>query len=199
MPGTDVQQYGDTTFYTIPTPDIPLFDPARVLGVPESLIDIVEPFAKAVVDAGYDRTIPYGEPTPLRVVPRVDPVKFTSDIVTAVGTGMENALNVLSPRNKTAEDTDPAIEVASEPVTQKAGSKKADDTDNMDDAVIDADDADIAGDTDAGKANDRDGQAIDAVGSDGQDQAADASVDDTTDGTSTDNATSQDSATAAGQ
>lgn len=101
VPGTTSEQFGDTTYYQIPTPDLPLFDPARLLGVPESLIDIVEPAAKVVVDAGYDRTIPFGKPTPLRLMPKVDPVKLTSDLATAVGAGVDNALRVLSPHKNT--------------------------------------------------------------------------------------------------
>ena len=51
-------------------PDLPLFGPLRTLGVPESLIDVVEPFFKVIVDLGYDRSIPAWEPTPARLFPR---------------------------------------------------------------------------------------------------------------------------------
>ncbi len=37
-------QYGDTTYYFFPTENLPLFGPLRTLGVPEPLIDVVEPF-----------------------------------------------------------------------------------------------------------------------------------------------------------
>jgi hypothetical protein len=106
VPGTDIQHKGDTTFYTIPTADLPLFDPLRVVGVPESIIDVFEPATKVIVDSAYDRTIPYGDPTPLKVVPKVDPVKFTSDLVGAVGTGVNNALQVFTPQKKRKAETD---------------------------------------------------------------------------------------------
>jgi len=96
-PGTVKQQYGDTTYYQIPTADLPLFDVARLVGVPEALIDVVEPVTKVIVDAGYDRSIPFGEPTPLRLVPALDPVKLTADLVAAVGTGVGNALRLIAP------------------------------------------------------------------------------------------------------
>lgn len=103
VPGTIEQQYGDTTYYLIPTPDLPLFDPARAIGVPESLIDVVEPVVKVAVDAGYDRTIPFGEPTSLRVVPQVDRAEFTADLVAAVGTGVANALKLVAPPAATTD------------------------------------------------------------------------------------------------
>jgi hypothetical protein len=105
VPGTDIQHKGDTTFYTIPTADLPLFDPLRVIGVPESLIDIVEPATKVIVDSAYDRTIPYGDPTPLKLVPKVDPVKFTSDLVQAVGTGIDNAVHAFGGKKDATKDT----------------------------------------------------------------------------------------------
>jgi PE-PPE domain len=54
MPGTIKQRYGDTTYYRIPTADLPLLDPLRLAVVPEPMIDIAEPFVKVLVEAGYD-------------------------------------------------------------------------------------------------------------------------------------------------
>ena len=36
--------HGDTSYYFFETEDLPLFGPLRTLGVPESVIDVVEPF-----------------------------------------------------------------------------------------------------------------------------------------------------------
>jgi hypothetical protein len=49
---------GDSTYYFFETQDLPLFGPLRTLGVPESLIDVVEPFFRVIVELGYDRSIP---------------------------------------------------------------------------------------------------------------------------------------------
>ena len=84
--------HGNTDYYLFPTDDLPLFDPLRTLGVPEPLIDVVEPVFKVVVDLGYDRTIPPWEPTPARLIPPINPVKVTTDLVNAVGEGVNNAL-----------------------------------------------------------------------------------------------------------
>ena len=82
---------GDTDYYFFETDDLPLFGPLRQLGVPEPLIDVVEPVVKVVVDLGYDRRIPPGEPTPARLIPPLNPAKVVTDLVDAVGEGINNA------------------------------------------------------------------------------------------------------------
>jgi hypothetical protein len=68
-----------------------MFGPLRTLGVPESLIDVVEPFFRVLVDLGYDRTIAPGKPTPARLIPPLDPAKVITDLVAAIGEGINNA------------------------------------------------------------------------------------------------------------
>ena len=84
--------HGDTDYYFFETQDLPLFGPLRTLGVPEPLIDVVEPFFKVIVDLGYDRSIPPWEPTPARLIPPLNPVTVAADLVNAVGEGVNNAL-----------------------------------------------------------------------------------------------------------
>lgn len=85
-------QYGDTTYYFFRTDDLPLFGPLRQLGVPEPVIDVVEPVVRVLVELGYDRSIPLGDPTPARLIPPINPVKVATDLVNAVGEGINNAL-----------------------------------------------------------------------------------------------------------
>ena len=68
-----------------------MFGPLRTVGVPESLIDVVEPFFRVIVELGYDRSIPPWEPTPARLIPPLDPATVTTDLVNAVGEGITNA------------------------------------------------------------------------------------------------------------
>ena len=68
-----------------------MFGPLRTLGVPEPLIDVVEPFFRVLVELGYDRSIAPWEPTPARLIPRFDPVKLVADLVAAIGEGINNA------------------------------------------------------------------------------------------------------------
>ena len=84
-------QTGDTDYYFFETDDLPLFGPLRQLGVPESVIDIFEPVTKEIVELGYDRSIPPGEPTPARLIPPINPMKVAGDLVNAVGEGVDNA------------------------------------------------------------------------------------------------------------
>ena len=88
-------QYGDTSYYFFETEDLPLFGPLRTLGVPEPLIDVVEPLFREIVELGYDRSIPPWEPTPARLIPRHDPVTAAGDLVNAVGEGIDNALALI--------------------------------------------------------------------------------------------------------
>jgi hypothetical protein len=53
---------------------------------------VVEPFFRVLVELGYDRSIPPGEPTPARLIPPINPVKVAADLVDAVGEGVNNAL-----------------------------------------------------------------------------------------------------------
>ena len=85
-------QHGDTTYYFFPTADLPLFGPLRTLGVPEAVIDVVEPVFRVIVELGYDRSIPLWEPTPARLIPTLDPGTVATDLVDAIGEGINNAL-----------------------------------------------------------------------------------------------------------
>ena len=60
--------------------------------MPESLIDVVEPFFRVIVELGYDRSIPPWEPTPARLIPPLNPAKVAADLVNAIGEGINNAL-----------------------------------------------------------------------------------------------------------
>ena len=90
-----VQQLdGDTTFYFIPTTDLPLLDPLRSLGVPEPVLQIFQPVLQVIVEAGYDRSIPFGDPTPAELIPTIDPVTFTLEFANGVVQGANNAFEL---------------------------------------------------------------------------------------------------------
>ena len=61
-PNTVVQQYGDTTYYLIPS-KLPLLEPLRWSGQ-GAVADALEPVLAPIVESGYDRTTPYGQQTP---------------------------------------------------------------------------------------------------------------------------------------
>jgi hypothetical protein len=88
------QVSGDATFYFVPTTDLPLLDPLVTLGVPESVLNIVQPALQVIVEAGYDRSIPFGDPTPAELIPSIDPLTFTLEFANAVVQGANNAFEL---------------------------------------------------------------------------------------------------------
>jgi hypothetical protein len=110
--------HGRTTYYFFETQDLPLFGPLRTLGVPESWIDVVEPFFRVIVELGYDRTIPPWEPTPARLIPLHDPVTVARDLANATGEGINNALALIGlspPASIPAPPTTAMAELVDEP------------------------------------------------------------------------------------
>jgi PE-PPE domain len=85
---------GDTTFYFIPTTELPLLDPLRSLGVPEPVLNIFQPALQVIVEAGYDRSIPFGDPTPAELIPTIDPATFTIEFANGVVQGANNAFEL---------------------------------------------------------------------------------------------------------
>jgi hypothetical protein len=88
------QVTGDTTFYFVPTTDLPLLDPLATLGVPESVLNIIQPTLQVIVEAGYDRSIPFGDPAPAELIPAVDPATFTLELANSVVQGADNAFEL---------------------------------------------------------------------------------------------------------
>ncbi len=111
--------HGDTDYYFFETQDLPLFGPLRTLGVPESLIDVFEPFFRVIVELGYDRSIPPWEPTPARLIPMHDPVTVAADLLDAIGEGINNAFALFGspPRSIPAAPTEPGQAASKQQVT----------------------------------------------------------------------------------
>jgi PE-PPE domain len=91
-----VQQIdGDTTFYFIPTTDLPLLDPLRSLGVPEPVLNIFQPALQVLVEYGYDRNVPMDTAVPAELIPTLDPATFTLEFANGVVQGANNAFELL--------------------------------------------------------------------------------------------------------
>jgi PE-PPE domain len=89
-----MQQTGDTTFYLVPTSELPLLDPLLDLGVPESWLNIIQPALQVIVEAGYDRSVPFGDATPFELIPSIDPVTFLLEFANGVVQGADNAFEL---------------------------------------------------------------------------------------------------------
>jgi hypothetical protein len=91
-----VQQIdGDTTFYFIPTTDLPLLDPLRSLGVPEPVLNIFQPALQVLVEYGYDRDVPMDTAVPAELIPTLDPATFTLEFANGVVQGANNAFELV--------------------------------------------------------------------------------------------------------
>ena len=64
------------------------------LGVPEPVLNIVQPALQVIVEAGYDRSIPFGDPTPAELIPSIDPATFTLEFANGVVQGANNAFEL---------------------------------------------------------------------------------------------------------
>ena len=93
----------DTTYVLIPTPNLPLLQPLRDFAAATQteflftpLISLIQPVLRVLIETGYDRSLPYGQPAPLRLIPLVNPFTLAVDLVNAVGQGVSDALRDIS-------------------------------------------------------------------------------------------------------
>ena len=93
-----IRDSSDTTYVLIPTPNLPLLQPLREFGafthtefLTTPLIDLIQPALRVLIETGYDRSLPYGQPAPFRLIPMVNPITLTVDLVNAIGQGIHAA------------------------------------------------------------------------------------------------------------
>ncbi len=92
-----------TTYYMIPTQNLPILEPLRavpVVGNP--LADLLQPDMKVLVNLGYGdpaygySTSPANVPTPFGLFPQIDPQTVLADLMTGTGQGIGNAVSDIS-------------------------------------------------------------------------------------------------------
>ncbi|CAN5134466.1 hypothetical protein BH09ACT8_BH09ACT8_07640 [soil metagenome] len=88
-PNTIVQKSpdSDTTYYLIPAQHLPLVTLMGEMGADQQTLDAIEPALRILVEMGYDRTIPYGEPTPARAMPPVDQAALARELFATLNQG----------------------------------------------------------------------------------------------------------------
>jgi hypothetical protein len=89
---------GDTTYVTIPatTPPIvqPFLDLASATGTTplvKPIVDLVSPTLRVLIELGYDRSINPGVYTQVRLIPIINPVTLTVDLINAAIQGIQAA------------------------------------------------------------------------------------------------------------
>ncbi len=92
--------YGDTTYITIPTKTLPLVRPFQEFGgfthtsfIIQPLVDLVSPVLRVLIDTGYDRSLSPGVPAPFRLIPLINPITLTADLINAAGEGVKAAIS----------------------------------------------------------------------------------------------------------
>ena len=89
--------YGDTAYYLIPTYPLPLLMPLQIIpGVGPVLADTLDPALRVLVEAGYNRTINPGVPTPANFLYFPNPVALTTNLLIAIPTGLDNGIGDLA-------------------------------------------------------------------------------------------------------
>ncbi|WP_052960369.1 PE-PPE domain-containing protein [Mycobacterium sp. EPa45] len=99
------QTYGDTVYITIPAKQLPLVVPLREFGdatglsaITTPLADLVEPTLRVLVELGYDRSIPYGQPSGFGLFPKINLSELAFDLSSAAASGVHAALTDLGIR-----------------------------------------------------------------------------------------------------
>lgn len=86
-------QFQDTTYYLAPTATLPLLMPlAQLPLIGPTLAAALDPPLRVLVEAGYDRTINPGRPTPAKFLYFPNPIKTAVDFVVAIPTGWDDAI-----------------------------------------------------------------------------------------------------------
>ena len=102
---------GSTTYYLIPTANLPILQPLVDLHVPAPIIDLIEPTVRLIVELGYDRTAPANVPAPAQLInPHNNPITLAAELRTAAQQGINAARQDLgnsTPPVKTAADQAP--------------------------------------------------------------------------------------------
>ncbi len=75
-----------TTYYLVHTDRLPLLMPFEGI-VPDAILDALDPPLRVLVELAYDRT-DYGAATAAALIPQIDPVTVTKDLVNAIITGI---------------------------------------------------------------------------------------------------------------
>jgi hypothetical protein len=89
--------YQDTTYYLAPTRLLPLLVPVAalpVIGMP--IAQLLDAPLRVLVEAGYDRTINPGQPTPAKYLYAPNPITTAINFAVAIPTGWDDAISYVS-------------------------------------------------------------------------------------------------------
>ena len=88
-------QFGDTSYYLYPTQLLPVLMPLAQLGVPSPILAVLDAPLRVLVEAGYDRTISPGQPTPANFLYFPNPAALAVNLIVSIPTGVDDGLSAL--------------------------------------------------------------------------------------------------------
>ncbi|KUI22787.1 hypothetical protein AU193_10910 [Mycobacterium sp. GA-1285] len=94
-----IQKYGDTTYYTIRPKVLPLVRPLHAIPlVGKPIADFLEPILEVLIEeTGYNRNIPFGQYSPIGLIPFFNPITLVLKLIPAVFQGVVNFLGNFIP------------------------------------------------------------------------------------------------------
>jgi hypothetical protein len=93
----DQGQYGDTHYYLISAPVLPLLMPMQKLGLAGAIAaDVLDPVMRVIIETAYDRGASPGVPTPWNLLYGEDPLTVARDLLVALPTGWDNGFQDLT-------------------------------------------------------------------------------------------------------
>jgi hypothetical protein len=87
-------QYGDTSYYLHPTQLLPMLMPLGAL-VPSPILAGLDAPLRVLVEAGYNRTISPGQPTPANFLYFPNPAALALNLIVSIPTGFDDSLSAL--------------------------------------------------------------------------------------------------------
>ncbi|MGV0837407.1 PE-PPE domain-containing protein [Mycolicibacterium thermoresistibile] len=99
--------HGDTTYYMLPTDLVPLLMPFDGL-VPRPVLMAIDEPLRVLIETGYRRDISPGEPTPAYLIPVINPVSLTVNLLRSVPVGLDNAVEEIT-GDRPLGSTDPGL------------------------------------------------------------------------------------------
>lgn len=92
----DQGQYGDTHYYLIPAPILPLLMPLESFGLlGHALADTLDAPLRVIIESAYDRTVSPGVPTPWDHSYFPDPIGFATNLAISIPAGLDNGIEDL--------------------------------------------------------------------------------------------------------
>ncbi len=83
---------GDTNYYIIPTPHLPLLMVLDQIGIPSPIVTAMDAPMRVLVERAYRRDINPGTPTRARLISLTNPINDVVNFVVAIPTGIDDAI-----------------------------------------------------------------------------------------------------------